>query len=142
MSDFKLSVLTGDLDFGEDDNSVGLQLHTEVGLEAAQRINQSFQTNLGEWFVNVLSGLPILRNPNEDLPSNLRYFLGEKAADNPRFVYNSFNNYITSLPFIATLDKSEFTFNQKTRVFNYTFQATVDSGEVVTFPPLVFDFTS
>ena len=141
MVDFVLNVLTGDLDFGGHNNSLGLQLHKDFGLEAAQRLNQAMQINLGEWFVNVLAGLPILRNPNESLPENLRYFLGDKASDSPRFVYNSFNSYITSLPFVTSLVSSDFTFDNKTRVFSYSFQAEIEDKGVITFPPIVYDFT-
>lgn len=139
MADFIISPLTQDLDFGVN-NSAGLQLHKEYGLEAAQRLNQALQTNLGEWFVNVLDGLPILRNPNESLPENLRYFLGDKASDSPRFVFNSLNSYIESLPFVTALEVSDFTFDHFTREFRYTFQASIDGRGVIEFPPITYDF--
>ena len=138
MSDLILSPTTGDLDLGEN-NSKGFQFHKNSGDEAAQRLNQAVQINLGEWFVNVLDGLPLVRNPTENLPENLRYFFGGSIASSPRFVYNSLNSYIDSLPFIEELISSEYHFDNDKRVFSYTYQAGLVEGGVIEFPTISYD---
>lgn len=129
--DFKLNPLTGDLDFGEN-NSKGLQLTPDFKTEVEQRLNQAISLNLAEWFADITKGLPWIKNPDEDLATNLRYFLGDKSPNAPLFIKNSLDKYIVELPFIDSL-KSSYTFDSMTRLFVYTYSV-VASGEDINFP--------
>lgn len=134
MADFKLDSLTGDLDFGLN-NSVGLQIHTNLGEESVQRINQAITLNLAEWFADTLAGLPYIINTEENVANNLRYFFGDKNKTTPRFVFVTMNKYIKDLPFVTGLT-SEFNYNASTRVLTYSPDITITDGTSITFPPV------
>jgi len=138
MADFKLDTLTGDLDLGVN-NAIGLQLHTNFGDEAAQRINQALNINIAEWFANSLAGIPLIENIEEGIGQGLRYFLGDKNPNTPQFIFSSLNKYITDLTIVTNFVSSSFTFDNKTRKFNYTFTVIVTSGEEISFPSLIIE---
>ena len=131
--EFKIDHLTGDLDFGEG-NELGLQLVKDDQGMAELRLAQAIGLNLTEWFLDITKGLPWIRNKEEDLQTNIRYFLGDKSPNAGLFVSNSLDKYILELPFVDKL-KSSFTFNKITRTFTYTYSVTV-SGDEVSFPSI------
>lgn len=132
MTDFKLDSF-GDLDFGVD-NKDGLQLHTDFGEEAAQRLGQALSLNLAEWFANVNAGLPFILNKEEGVGVGLRYFLGDKSPNLAQFIASSLDIYIESLSFVKNLNSSSNTLDRKTRVFTYDFEVELITGEVISFP--------
>lgn len=134
--DFLLSTLTGDLDFGED-NSLGLQLTTDYRTEAEQRLAQALSLNLTEWFADITAGLPYIFNPNEDLETNLRYFLGDKSPNAPQFIKATLDKYILDLPFIASINTS-YNFDESSRVFTYSVSA-VSNGVEISFPSITLN---
>jgi hypothetical protein len=136
MADFLLSTLTGDLDFGEN-NSSGLQLVPDYRTEAEQRLSQALSLNLTEWFADITAGLPYIHNPEENLETNLRYFLGDKSPNAAQFVKVTLDKYILDLPFITSL-KSEYNFNVSSRVFTYTYSA-VSNGVEINFPSITLN---
>lgn len=131
--DFLLDHLTGDLDFGED-NSLGLQLTSDYKTEAEQRLAQALSLNLTEWFADITAGLPYIKNPNESLEQNIRYFLGDKSPNAAQFVKSTLDKYILDLPFITSLS-SEYNFNESSRVFTYKYSAVVNGVEI-NFPSI------
>lgn len=133
MADFVLSTLTGDLDFGEN-NSTGLQLHDNFPDEATQRLRQALAINLAEWFVNINDGLPYIKNNEEGLGEDLRYFLGDKTPNLVQFITSSLDIYISGLPFVKNFLKSESEFDRDSRKLTYTFDAELTDGAVITFP--------
>lgn len=136
MADFLLSTLTRDLDFGEN-NSLGLQLTPDYQTEAEQRLAQHLSLNMTEWFVDITAGLPYIKNPNEDLETNLRYFLGDKTPNAAQFVKATMDKYILDLPFITKLTSS-YDFNVTTREFVYTYSATANGVEL-SFPAVTLN---
>jgi hypothetical protein len=134
--DFLLSPLTGDLDFGEN-NSKGLQLTPDSRTEAEQRLAQALSLNITEWFADITAGLPYIKNPNETLAENLRYFLGDKSPNAPQYVKATLDKYILDLPFISRLTSS-YTFDEVARVFVYNYSA-VANGEEIVFPSVTFN---
>lgn len=132
MSDFKLDPLTGDLDFGIN-NSKGLQLHDDFGEEAAQRINQAISLNIAEWFADTRKGLPYIRNMEEGIAQNLRYFFGDKSPNTPRFVFVTMNKYIKDLPFVDSITSS-FDYDNKTRILRYSPNIKITDGTTLSFP--------
>lgn len=131
MADFLFSSLTGDLDLGEN-NSDGLRITTDPKTEIEQSLAQALGLNFTEWFLDITKGLPYIKNPNEDTATNLRYFLGDKSPNAPQFIKSSLDSYIGGLSFIDSL-KSSFTFDNKSRVFVYTYSVT-SSGMTIEFP--------
>lgn len=129
MTDFLLD------EFGDLKVDGGMELVTDYALEAKQRLAQGLEINYGEWFADITAGLPYIENPNEDLPTNIRYFLGDKFPDSAAFITNTYDDYIKSLPFILKLESS-YTFDRQTRVYRYIPIATLKDGEVITFPAL------
>jgi len=129
MADFQLDELTGDLIIDG-----GMKLITNPAQEARQWLEQGLAINLGEWFADVTAGLPYIKNPKEDLPSNIRYFLGDKFPDSPRFITNTLDKYINDQPFISS-GTSEYTFNNRTRVYTYNFTGVLVDGTPITFRP-------
>jgi hypothetical protein len=136
MADFLLSTLTGDLDFGEN-NSLGLQLTPDYRTEAEQRLTQALSLNLTEWFADITKGLPYIFNPNENLETNIRYFLGDKSPNAAQFVKATLDKYILDLPFITSL-KSSYNFEDSGREFIYTYSV-VANGEEINFPPITLN---
>ena len=134
--DFLLSPLTGDLDFGEN-NSKGLQLTPDYRTEAEQRLAQALSLNKTEWFVDIDAGLPYIKNPNETLAENLRYFLGDKFPNAPQYVKATLDKYILDLPFISRLTSS-YTFDEVNREFVYNYSA-VANGEEINFPSITLN---
>jgi hypothetical protein len=136
MADFVLNPLTGDLAFGEG-NSKGLQLHTNIGDEVTQRINQALGLNIGEWFADVSKGLPYIKNNQESVGDNLRYLLGDHNPDVTNFIFKTLNNYIENLPMVSKLNSSSFTLDSSGRVFNYELKVTIENEEIITFPSII-----
>lgn len=134
--DFLLSNLTGDLDFGEN-NSKGLQLTPDYRTEAEQRLAQALGLNKTEWFADITAGLPYIKNPNETLEENLRYFLGDKSPNAPQYVKATLDKYILELPFISRLTSS-YTFSEVNREFVYTYSA-VANGVEISFPSITLN---
>lgn len=131
--DFLINKLTSDLDFG-DNNSAGLQLTPDFKTEIEQRLIQAWSLNLTEWFADITAGLPWIRNKDEDLATNLRYFLGDKSPNAPQFIANYLDKYTLELPFVDSI-KSSYEFNPATREFVWT-ASVVASGEDIRFPPV------
>lgn len=134
MADFKLDPLTGDLDFGVD-NAKGLQLHTDEGQEAIQRIGQALSINLAEWFADISKGVPYLKNPDEDLIGSLRYLLGSKLSESSDFIALSLSQHIEDLPFISRVE-SIYEYDRKTRIFLFKPKIWMISGASFEFPSL------
>lgn len=132
--EFKLDRLTGDLDFGED-NSLGLQFAKDYGTEVELRLAQALGLNLTEWFADITKGLPWIKNKDEDVATNIRYFLGDKNPNAGLFVSNSLDKYILEQSFVKSI-KSSFTFDKTTRVFIYSYSVVINNnnGEEVVFP--------
>ncbi len=126
--DFLLDPETGDLDFTN-----GLQF-ASPSQEAAQRIDLAINLNLGEFFSHINYGLPWIRNSEEDLPSNIRYFLGENFPDPQSYLKNELDKYIRGLPIVDTLESS-YSMNPHTRVFSYEYTVVTVEGEEINFPP-------
>lgn len=134
MAEFILDPLTGDLDFGVN-NSKGLQMHNDGALEAAQRVNQAISLNIAEWFADVLKGLPYIKNPEESVAQNLRYFFGNKSPNTPIFISNSLTKYIRDLDFVTSVTAT-YTFDNRSRVFTYSPLIKIQNGSTLTFPSL------
>lgn len=132
MAELLLAPLTGDLDFGEN-NAVGLQIHTTFEGEATQRLKQALTLNLTEWFVNINAGLPYIKS-EEGLDEDLKYFLGDKTPNLVQYISSSLDVYISGLPFVKNLIKSDTSFTDSSRQLTYTFDAELTNGSVITFP--------
>lgn len=128
MMDFLLDPETGDLDFTN-----GLQFASEPQ-EAAQRIDLAINLNLGEFFSHVNYGLPWIRNSEEGLPTNIRYFLGEDFPDPQSYLKNELDKYIRNLPIVDTLESS-YSMDMYTREFSYEYKVITVTGEEINFPP-------
>ncbi len=119
---------SGDLDLSGD----SINMTTSDPVIARQQLEQALDLWWGEWFLDITEGLPFMTNPNEDLPTNIRYFLGDKHPDIPKYIVNCFDNYLNKQPFISNISSS-YTLNQKSRGFSYDFSATLVSGESISF---------
>jgi hypothetical protein len=128
MADIKLS-LDGDLDL----SSGGLEVATGSN-EARQRIDLAINLNLGEFFSHINYGLPWIKNPNEDVGGDLRYFLGDKLPNPDTYVKGELDRYLESLPIVASLESST-EFDRSTRQFEYNFSVVTTEGEEINFPP-------
>jgi hypothetical protein len=133
MADFLLDPLTGDLDLGDSNNSTGLQLCPDYTTEVEQRVVQSFDINLGEWFADISVYIPYIKNTSEDSLSDIRYILGDKTSNTANYIKHVMDNHLDNLDFIKSYT-SEYSFDQKTREFNYNYSVVADSGIEVTFP--------
>ncbi|AUR92164.1 hypothetical protein NVP1170O_051 [Vibrio phage 1.170.O._10N.261.52.C3] len=128
MTDIKLDLLTGDIDW-----EGGLKLTTTIE-EKMQRIDMAINLNLGEFFAAVNYGLPWIRNTQENQDLNIRYFLGEKSSDQAVFIFNQLTKYLSKIPFIVDVE-SDYTFDQANRVFTYNYTVETEDGDVINFPP-------
>ncbi len=126
--DLLLDPATGDLDLTN-----GLSW-VSGAKEARQRIDLAINLNLGEFFSHVNYGLPWIRNAEEDLPQNIRYFLGDNFPHPEEFIKNELDRYILGLPLVDTLDSSA-EIHLPTRKFKYTYSVVTSSGETINFPP-------
>lgn len=87
--------------------------------EARQRLEQYLSINKGEWCLDILAGIPYIKNPEVSLEENLRYFLGDKFPDTARYIKTTLDRLITDLGFISKVEDSSYTFNRKTREYHY-----------------------
>lgn len=126
--DLLLDPSTGDLDLTR-----GLRFTTKPQ-EQRQRVELGISLNLGEFFTHINYGLPWIRNQEESLGTNLRYFLGDSFPDPENYLANELDVYIKKFPFVKTLS-SNFSFNRFTREFSYSFSITTTDEEDITFPP-------
>jgi hypothetical protein len=129
MADFKLDPITGDLSV-----SGGLTLITSFSEEARQRLQLALGLNLGEWFLQASYGLPWLENPDEDFATSIRYMLGDKFPDSPRFIASTLDKYIKSLSYVNSMTSS-YTFDRATREFTYTPLVKIQDGSTLTLTP-------
>ena len=105
----------GELDFYD------LKFFTEDDYEneARQRLEQYLSLNKGEWCLDILAGIPYIKNPEVSLEENLRYFLGNKFPDTPRYIKTTLDRLISNLSFISKVEESSYTINPKTREYHY-----------------------
>ncbi|AUR87566.1 hypothetical protein NVP1101O_155 [Vibrio phage 1.101.O._10N.261.45.C6] len=118
---------------GDLDLTNGLTVTEDMQKIVRQQFEQALDLWWGEWFLDVTSGVPYMQNPEEDLPSNIRYFLGEDIPTTPRYISDTLDKYIRSLPFIQSMESS-YSFNTKTREFTYKPVANAVGGQVIEFP--------
>ena len=133
MTDLKLDPGTGDLIV-----EGGLQL-VEGSEEGRQRLQQALAINLGEWFADVTQGLPWIENPNEDLPSSVRYMLGRKSSSAADFISRTLTDYIQQQDFVFKVTPS-YTFNRSTRQFTYDASIVGIDGVEFALTPFEIDF--
>lgn len=126
--DIELDPLTGDLELTNGITFV------KGGKEARQRIELALGLNLGEFFTHLNYGLPYIRNRNLSFGQNLRYFLGDKFPDTAGFVKGELDRYILSLPIVSSLE-SDYSFDNNSREFKYSFSVVTTEGEEINFPP-------
>lgn len=105
----------GELDFYD------LKFFTEddYEIEARQRLEQYLSLNKGEWCLDILAGIPYIKNHEVSLEENLRYFLGNKFPDTSRYIKTTLDRLISDLSFISKVEDSSYTFNAKTREYHY-----------------------
>lgn len=128
MTDFKLDPLTGDLDVSE-----GVQL-VRQGEDAAQRVSLALGLNLGEWFANIFSGLPFIRNNDEDFSESIRFMLGDKFSDSPGFITSTLTKYLENQTFIKSVTATS-EFDNRTRKYTYTADIIGVDGVEITITP-------
>lgn len=124
MSDFKMNNATKDLDI-----TGGLQIVNGVN-EVPQRLRLALSINLGEWFVNVFEGLPYLDTQDPNLPSNTRYFLGDRDPAQERYIQKTLDNYIRNQSYISSVT-SDVSFDRSQRQFEYNYTATTTGGDTI-----------
>lgn len=124
--DFLFSTLDNDLDMGEN-NSKGLQFTKDRAVEAEQRVSQYLGLNQAEWFLDITKGIPYIRNSTENLSENIRYLLGDKNPNTPQFIKATLDKQILDLDFVTSLESS-YVFDNKERVYTYTYKITIDDG--------------
>lgn len=102
--------------------------------EARQSITLAVGLNLGEFFTHVNYGLPWIKNKDETVVENIRYFLGQNFPDTEYFITEELDRYLTSLPLVGSL-KSSYSFNSQTREYVYNYSVVTTDGEEIAFPP-------
>ena len=68
--------------------------------EYTQRTQIALTLNPTEFFTHINYGLPWIRNPEVDLGTNLRYFLGDAFPDPEYFLAAELDQYIGGLDFL------------------------------------------
>lgn len=125
MADFKLNLVTGDVDVSE-----GLQIVKGVELYK-QKIKLGLGLNLGEWFIDVTAGLPYLAINDPSIPSDTRYFLGNKDPYQEEYIKLTLDEYIIDYDFIQSVD-SVINMDNAGRFFTYNYTGVlVDGGTIV-----------
>ena len=133
MTDLKLDPGTGDLIV-----EGGMQL-VDGREEGRQRLQQALAINLGEWFADITQGLPWIKNPNEDLPSSIRYMLGQKSSNSAEFVSRTLTDYIQQQDFVSKVTAT-YDFNRSTRQFTYNADIVGIDGVEFEITPFEIDF--
>lgn len=114
----------------------GLEMITDYVDIAEQRIRLSIGLNLAEWFADATFGLPWLQIPGEDFSESIRYMLGDKFPDTPRFIASTLDNYLTSQEYISSVS-STYTFDNKSRVFTYSVTIVLVEGGILNLTPFI-----
>ena len=91
--------------------------------EARQRLEQYLSINKGEWCLDILAGIPYIENPEVSFEENVRFFLGDKFPDTPRYIKNTLDRLISQLSFIDKVEDSSYFLDKKSR--KYTYKATI-----------------
>lgn len=125
MADLRLDTLTGDLDI----SSGGLSLIRGVE-QSAQNLRTALTINLGEWFVDVLSGIPYINTRDPSIPKNTRYILGDKFPGQENYIKKRLDRYIRDLSYISSVS-STTNFDRSSREFSYKYKATTNQGDVI-----------
>lgn len=124
MSDIKLDPLTGDLDI-----SSGLTIITG-DTEKVQRLRLAIGINLGEWFLDVLTGVPYLNTQDPSIPESTRYFLGDTNPGQESYIKKTLDAYILDLSYITSVE-STTSIDNSTREFTYEYVATTPEGDII-----------
>lgn len=95
---------------------------------AAQRVSIRLSMFKGEWFANILEGIPYLRNDN-----NTTQILGKSTKE---VVDIYLREGILSEPTIETLDIYTSTLDRSTGGLSVTFEAITTSGETLSVSDL------
>lgn len=125
MADFKLDLVTGDVDVSE-----GLQIVEGVALYK-QKIKLGLGLNLGEWFIDVTAGLPYLAISDPSIPRDTRYFLGDKDPYQEEYIKLTLDDYIVDYDFIQSVD-SVINLNNPKRLFTYNYTGVLLDGTIIT----------
>ena len=124
MADFKLNLVTGDID-----TSRGLQIVRGVELYK-QKIKLGLGINLGEWFIDVTAGLPYLSINDPSIPKDTRYFLGDKDPYQEEYIKLTLDEYITNYTFIDSVN-SIISLNNPKRLFIYNYTGVLFDGTII-----------
>lgn len=125
MADFKLNLVTGDVDV-----TSGLQIVRGLDLYK-QKIKLGLGLNLGEWFVDVTAGLPYLAISDPSIPKDTRYFLGNKDPYQEEYIKLTLDDYIVDYDFIQSVD-SVINLNNAGRLFTYNYTGILVDGSTLT----------
>lgn len=118
-TDIYLSEATDDIDFVNNT----MRLTNTIEELTRQKVQIHLATFKGEWFANILAGIPYLANNN-----NPEQLLGK--ADK-RFFDVAIKTGILSRDGIVDLTSYESVLNKNTRGITVSFKATTESGDIV-----------
>lgn len=90
--------------------------------------------NLGEFFTHINYGLPWLQDPNLDLGTNVRYFLGNNFPDPEIFIKKELDRHLEAQPYVKKVD-SEYKFDRNTRTMTYTARIETFDAGIMEFQP-------
>lgn len=120
MTDIYLDPVTNDIDLT---NNV-MRLTTTTEELTRQRTQIWLGMFKGEWFANVLAGIPYLANDN-----NPQQLLG---TSNQRIFDLAIKTGITTRAGIVELNSYSSSLDKVTRILTIAFEATTETGEIVT----------
>lgn len=118
MSDFKLDLLTNDLDIVNGD----ILLTANTGELAAQKVSINLKTFKGEWVYNVLAGIPYLERDGQPIK-----LLGGKSKF---FLDQAIKEGILSRDGVIRLESYESVLDKVTGVVSIEFTAITEEGEI------------
>lgn len=99
-----------------------------------QSILLGLSLNLGEFFTHENYGLPWIQNPDLDLGTNIRYFLGNEFPDPEMFIKKELDKHILRQPFVESIESS-YESDQGTRTMTYVAKINTVDGETIEFQP-------
>lgn len=121
--DFKLDLLTGDLDITN-----GLSL-VSGGRQRQQQLKLGLSVNLGECFYDTSFGVPYI-NTNEG-NDDVLWLLSDSIPNKDRYIKEVLDEFILSQPWVITLESS-YTFNRQQRVYLYSYKVVTEDGDEFT----------
>lgn len=118
--DIFLNPITNDIDLS---NDLTMRLTANIEESSRQQVQISLGTFKGEWFADILAGIPYLRNDNNTVKA-----LGEESKD---FIDAVIQDDILSRENIVSITSYESTFTRATGVLEVVASATTKQGDVI-----------